>query len=167
MFKLSLGIVITVGLVFAYEQFRYKGSLIVSYEVEVQEESSQMTAIFELHNTDWRVPLSSLSLHLYDHENQLTSVELSDPERIKGQRETFGEHSVFVVLLPNNFVLKGKERRQIAIEITAQSPEIPREFNGYFRMIGATGDGIIKGQHSNTKFHMVIAPRGAEGKRGQ
>jgi len=150
--------VITAFLLCSYELFRYKGDLYIDYHVQANEDAS-FYITFEMFNKDWRASLTSWSIHIRDDKNEFKTVEVLDPARISCQRETFSAYSIFFAKLPNDFTLKPKNKKTVTILVSCNSSENTHVLEGYFRMVGSTGDGLVKGQHSNSRFRIDLTKK--------
>lgn len=146
---------IALVVMFSYELFRYKGRLKVYDRVHAKK-GKTVEVVFDLHNEDWRCPLTSWSLHIRDDKNVYEEIEVIEPISIQCEKSFLGEYAIFFAKLPDDLVLKPKETMRVTIAVTHTSLDRIQFLEGYFRMVGATGDGLVKGQHSNVRFKIDL-----------
>ncbi len=148
-------IILVALLAFSYESLRYKGNLSISHEVKVDVDG-RIELTFTLYNHDWRIPLSSFSVHIQNDQNNIDAIEMKTPSNISFQKVIYGDHSTIFAEFPEGFELNPKEKKTITITVKSASDK-PQKLAGYFRKVGATGDGLVMGQHSNTRFTINLS----------
>ena len=151
-------IVFVAFLLCSYELLRYKGDMYIDYHVKVNEDA-RFEVTFEILNKDWRASLTSWSIHISDDKSEFKTVEVLAPAHIRCRRDTTSEYSEFFAMLPNDFIVKPKTKKTVTILTSCNSSTNTHVLEGYFRMVGATGDGLVRGQHSNFRFRIDLTKK--------